>query len=88
MAMTLHVVIPPHPLIGHWLSILRIDTTPPAIYATALEQLGKWLTYEALRDWIPNSKTEIQTERGIVEGVLIKSDIPILVIPNQNHNHL
>ena len=82
MAMTLHVVIPPHPLIGHWLSILRIDTTPPAIYATALEQLGKWLTYEALRDWIPNSKTKIQTERGIVEGVLIKTDIPILVIPN------
>ena len=82
MAMTLHVVIPPHPLIGHWLSILRIDTTPPAIYATALEQLGKWLTYEALRDWIPSSKTKIQTERGIVEGVLIKTDIPILVIPN------
>ena len=61
MAMTLHVVIPPHPLIGHWLSILRIDTTPPAIYATALEQLGKWLTYEALRDWIPIKKEKLTT---------------------------
>ncbi len=82
MAMTLHVVIPPHPLIGHWLSILRIETSPPPIYATALEQLGKWLTYEALRDWLPNSKKEIQTERGIVEGILIKNDISLIVIPN------
>ena len=29
MAMTLHVVIPPHPLIGHWLSILRIESQCP-----------------------------------------------------------
>ena len=55
MAMTLHVVIPPHPLIGHWLSILRIESTPSPIYSTALEQLGKWLTYEALRDWLPHT---------------------------------
>ncbi len=82
MAMTLHVVIPPHPLIGHWLSILRIDSSPPPIYSAALEQLGKWLTYEALRDWLPNSKKEIQTERGITEGVLIETDIPLIVIPN------
>ena len=60
MAKTLHIVIPPHPLIGHWLSILRIDSTPGPIYSTALEQVGKWLTYEALRDWIPHSKTEIK----------------------------
>ena len=82
MAMTLHVVIPPHPLIGHWLSILRIDTSPPAIYATALEQLGKWLTYEALRDWLPHSQKEISTQRGKAEGILIESEIPLLAIPN------
>ena len=82
MAMKLHVVIPPHPLIGHWLSILRIDTTPPAIYATALEQLGKWLTYEALRDWLPHNKKEIMTEKGITEGILIDTNVPIIVMPN------
>ena len=78
MAMTLHVVIPPHPLIGHWLSILRIDTTPPAIYATALEQLGKWLTYEALRNWLPHRKEEVITQfqclflkQLMIESVLI-----------------
>ncbi len=82
MAMTLHVVIPPHPLIGHWLSILRIATTPPPIYSTALEQLGKWLTYEALRDWLPNSKREISTSKGKTEGTIIETGIPLLIIPN------
>ena len=82
MAMTLHVVIPPHPLIGHWLSILRIDSTPPPIYSTALEQLGKWLTYEALRDWLPHSKKTIATPNGNTEGVLLETEIPLLVIPN------
>ena len=62
MSMTLHVVIPPHPLIGHWLSILRIESTPSPIYSTSLEQLGIWLTYEALRDWLPYSKKEIPTK--------------------------
>ncbi len=82
MAMTLHVVIPPHPLIGHWLSILRIESTPSAIYSTALEQLGKWLTYEALRDWLPHSKTEISTKHGNTEGLIIETRVPLLVLPN------
>ncbi len=82
MSMTLQILIPPHPLIGHWLSILRIDSTPPPIYSTALEQLGKWLTYEALRDWLPHSKKEITTLRGKTEGVLIETEIPLLIIPN------
>ena len=28
MAMTLRVVVPPHPLIGHWLTVLRFRDTP------------------------------------------------------------
>ncbi len=82
MSMTLRIVIPPHPLIGHWLSILRIDSTPPAIYATALSQLGKWLTYEALRDWLPHDKKAIITERGETEGIFIDTNVPIIVSPN------
>ena len=53
MAMSLRVVVPPHPLIGHWLTMLRHRETPAALYATALQELGRWLTYEALRDWLP-----------------------------------
>ena len=82
MAMALRIVIPPHPLIRHWLSILRMDTTPPAIYATALSQLGKWLSYEAIRDWLPNKTAEITTKFGTTEGKLIDPTIPIYVKPN------
>ncbi len=80
MAMTLRIVIPPHPLIGHWLTILRTNTTPQAIYETAFFQIGKWLTYEALREWIPNTSTEIQCDKGTTQGTLIESSIKINVI--------
>ncbi|WP_241462975.1 MULTISPECIES: uracil phosphoribosyltransferase [Prochlorococcus] len=76
--MTLRVVIPPHPLIGHWLSILRHKTTPGPIYSTGLEQIGKWLTYEALREWIPYRTEKIDTNKSETEGIIIDSAIPIL----------
>ena len=50
MAMSLKVIVPPHPLIKHWLSILREKNNPNILYTTGYEQLGKWLTYEALRN--------------------------------------
>jgi hypothetical protein len=53
MAMTLRVVVPPHPLIGHWLSVLRDRHTPPApLCHRHRNELGRWLTYEALRQWL------------------------------------
>ncbi len=81
MAMSLRVIVPPHPLIGHWLTILREDSTPPPIYATALEELGKWLTYEALRDWLPHRKEEVQTSNGPTEGVVIEANVPLISFP-------
>ena len=41
MAMSLKVIVPPHPLIKHWLSILREKNTPDILYSTGYEQLGK-----------------------------------------------
>ena len=55
MSKTLRVVVPPHLLIGHWLTLLRDAETPPALFGTAMTELGRWLTYEAMRDWIPTS---------------------------------
>ena len=81
MSMSLRVIVPPHPLISHWLTILRNPTTPKILYATGLEQLGTWLTYEALRDWIPNKKEQIDTSTGKTECTIIDPDIPILAIP-------
>ena len=71
MAMSLKVIVPPHPLIKHWLSILREKNTPNILYSTGYEQLGKWLTYEALRDWLPYKKESIKTDNGEAEGVFI-----------------
>ena len=80
MAMSLKVIVPPHPLIKHWLSILREKNTPNILYSTGYEQIGKWLTYEALRDWLPYKKESINTNNGLTEGVFINNDYPIKVV--------
>ena len=80
MPMSLKVIVPPHPLIKHWLSILREHNTPNILFSTGYEQLGKWLTYEALRDWLPYKKESINTNNGEAEGIFINNDYPIKVI--------
>ena len=79
MAMSLKVIVPPHPLIKHWLSILREKNTPNILYSTGYEQLGKWLTYEALRNWLPYKKEIINTDSGNADGFFINNDHPIKV---------
>ena len=79
MAMSLKVIVPPHPLIKHWLSILREKNTPNILYSTGYEQLGKWLTYEALRNWLPYKKEIVNTDNGDADGFFIDNDYPIIV---------
>ena len=81
MAMSLRVVVPPHPLIGHWLAMLRQRETPSALYATAMQELGRWLTYEALRDWLPHRQERIPTEQGEAESTVVEAGIPLLALP-------
>ena len=78
MAMSLRVVVPPHPLIGHWLAMLRHRETPSSLYATAMQELGRWLTYEALRDWLPHRQERITTDHGEVEATIVEAGIPLL----------
>jgi len=80
MAMSLKVIVPPHPLIKHWLSILRDKNTPNVLYSTAFEQLGRWLTYEALRDWLPFKKDFVETENGKAEAFYIDNNYPVKII--------
>ena len=81
MAMSLRVVVPPHPLIGHWLTMLRHRETPAALYATALQELGRWLTYEALRDWLPHRREMVPGLHGDTEGTLVEASVPLIAIP-------
>jgi uracil phosphoribosyltransferase len=78
MAMTLRVVVPPHPLIGHWLSVLRDRDTPAPVYATAMAELGRWLTYEALRQWLPHREVQVHTELATTEGLVVDGSVPLV----------
>jgi uracil phosphoribosyltransferase len=81
MSKTLRVVVPPHPLIGHWLTLLRDRETPQALFNTAMAELGRWLTYEALRDWIPYQRVQVQTPLAATEGTVVDGSVPMLAIP-------
>ncbi len=81
MAKTLRVVGPPHPLIAHWLTVLRHAGTPAALYATGMEELGRWLSYEAVRDWLPHRREAVTTPLQDTEGSVIEPTVALLSIP-------
>ncbi|MFM7170395.1 MAG: uracil phosphoribosyltransferase [Cyanobium sp.] len=81
MALSLRVVVPPHPIIGHWLTILRDRSTPSPLFSTSMAELGRWLTYEALRDWLPHCSVRVETPFGVGEGTVIDPAVPLLAIP-------
>lgn len=78
--MSLRVVVPPHPLIAHWLTVLRERTTPPPLFATALAELGRWLSYEALRDWLPQRAVTLETALAPCEGQVVDGTAPLLAV--------
>lgn len=75
------VMVPPHPLIKHWISVLRNEETPCAIFKSALAELGRLLIYEASRDWLPTISGEIQTPMGVANVEFVDPREPVLVIP-------
>jgi len=81
MVMALRVVVPPHPLIGHWLGVLRDRHTPGALYATATTELGRWLSYEALRDWLPHRRVDLDTPLASTQADLVDATIPLVALP-------
>jgi uracil phosphoribosyltransferase len=81
MSMSLRVVVPPHPLIAHWLTVLRDRSTPPALFASAMAELGRWLTYEAVRDWLPQRPVTVQTPLAPCAGSVVDGEVPLLAVP-------
>lgn len=84
MSMSLRVVVPPHPLIGHWLTMLRDRRTPSPLFASAMAELGRWLTYEACRDWLPHRRQPVETPLAETEGTVVDPEISLLAIPLLN----
>ncbi|XP_078435481.1 uracil phosphoribosyltransferase [Wolffia australiana] len=75
------VFVPPHPLIKHWVSVLRNEETPCAVFKNAMAELGRLLIYEASRDWLPTISGEIQTPMGVASVEFIDPREPVVVIP-------
>ncbi|MQL90877.1 hypothetical protein Taro_023481 [Colocasia esculenta] len=75
------VFVPPHPLIKHWVSVLRNEETPCAIFKSAMAELGRLLIYEASRDWLPTISGEIQTPMDVASVEFIDPREPVLLVP-------
>lgn len=81
MVLQLRVYVPPHPLIQHWLAVARDAATPSTLFRTAMVELGRWLTYEAIRDWLPTLETTVQTPLAECPATLVNPEVPLAVIP-------
>jgi uracil phosphoribosyltransferase len=77
----LRVYVPPHPLIKHWLGVARDEATPSVLFRSAMTELGRWLTYEAIRDWLPTLETEVATPLAPCPATFIDPEVPVAVIP-------
>lgn len=81
MTLQLRVYVPEHPLIKHWLSIARDVNTPSVLFKSAMAELGKWLAYEATRNWLPTVETTVQTPLTQCPGTFVDPEIPIAIVP-------
>ncbi|MBD1804679.1 uracil phosphoribosyltransferase [Microcoleus sp. FACHB-SPT15] len=81
MSLQLRVHVPPHPLIQHWLGVARDASTPPPIFKSAMKELGRWLTYEAIRDWLPTEEIMVQTPLAPCSATMVNPDVPLVVVP-------
>ncbi len=81
MTLQLRVYVPDHPLIKHWLTVARDRDTPPVLFRSAMVELGRWLTYEACRHWLPTIETTVETPLAATSGTVINPQLPLAIIP-------
>ncbi|MBD1878220.1 uracil phosphoribosyltransferase [Coleofasciculus sp. FACHB-64] len=81
MTLQLRVYVPPHPLIKHWLAVARDAATPSVLFKSAMTELGRWLTYEATREWLPTIETTVQTPLAECPATFINPEVPLVVVP-------
>lgn len=81
MTLQLRVYVPPHPLIKHWLGVARDAATPSVLFKTAMTELGRWLTYEAVRDWLPTEDLMVQTPLAPCAATMINPQAALAVVP-------
>ncbi|NJL45660.1 MAG: uracil phosphoribosyltransferase [Leptolyngbyaceae cyanobacterium SM2_3_12] len=77
----LRIFVPPHPLVKHWLGVARDADTPSPLFRSALVELSRWLTYEAIREWLPTVDTTVNTPLGPSPATFINPDAPTIIVP-------
>lgn len=77
----LQVYVPPHPLVKHWVAIMRNKDTPGPIFRSAAAELGRILLYEAVREWLPTLDAQVETPLGLADVTFIDPTQPIKVVP-------
>ncbi|XP_028091499.1 uracil phosphoribosyltransferase-like [Camellia sinensis] len=75
------VFVPPHPLVKHWVAVLRNEQTPCPIFKNAMAELGRLFMYEASRDWLPTITGEIQSPMGVTSVEFIDPREPVAIVP-------
>ena len=75
------VIVPPHPLVGHWIAVARNKLSPPAMFRNALSELGRLLIYEACKDFLPTIEGQVETPLAIADVSVIDPERPIKVVP-------
>lgn len=81
MSLQLRVYVPDHPLIKHWLAVARDRHTPTPLFKSAMAELGRWLTYEASRHWLPVMETSVETPLTSCQATLINPEVAVAVVP-------
>lgn len=79
--MQLRIYVPPHPLIKHWLGVVRSASTPSPVFRSAMTELGRWLAYEAVRDWLPTIDMTIETPLTTCPATFVDPETTIAIIP-------
>lgn len=81
MTPQLRIYVPPHPLIQHWLTVARDRQTPMPLFRVAMTELGRWLAYEAAREWLPTAETVVETPLAPCAAMVVNPQVPIVVVP-------
>jgi uracil phosphoribosyltransferase len=46
-----------------------------------MTELGRWLTYEATREWLPTLDTMVETPLATCPATFVNPEVPIIVVP-------
>ena len=75
------VLVPPHPLLKHWLAVARNVQTPPPIFRAAMAEIGRILIYECGRDWLQTFEAQVQGPLAIADVEYVNPEKPVCVVP-------